>query len=441
MRRVLRLARLSHHLRGGGCGHHSYGLRRAGTAAGGAGDGGGPAASSAASSADLEDEYGDMDDSGDTHVIPLVRLECGAELRDVRVRYNTFGSLNAARDNVLVVCHALTGNARLDTWWGAMLGPGKAFDTDKYLVYCANILGSCYGSTGPRDEDPATGLPYGASFPAVTVRDTVAAHAAALTAPAEQGGVGAASVACVIGGSFGGMQTLEWAAMFPHLVRAAMPIACGARHHAWQIAISECQRQAIRADPDWAATAGLPRPDGALALAPRGLAIARMIAMVSYRTHAAFENKFGRRRVPSAVAGGAEEEEEEEEEVEAFGRDAWQVRGYLEYQGEKFLSRFDAATYIGLTEQMDSHDLGKAREGGVAAVLAAMTLPTLVMTIESDVLYPPAEQEELAAGLPNARYVTIPSNNGHDGFLLEQHDVGAAITAFLDELDGGQRAR
>ncbi len=321
-------------------------------------------------------------------------------MKDVEVRYNTFGKLNEAKDNVLVVCHALTGNARLDTWWSSILGPGKAFDTDKYLVVCANILGSCYGTTGPMSIDPATGEPYGVRFPQVTIRDSVALHLQMV-----KEALGARSVACVVGGSLGGMQALEWAFLGgPQFVRSAVVIACGARHTAWQIGISETQRQAIYADPNWQGGA-FDRTSPPV----QGLAVARQIAMFSYRTPHGFDTKFGR----------AQSED---------GR--FEVRRYLEYQGQKFLSRFDALTYVRLTEKMDTHDVGRGR-GGVEAALRSLGQPVLVLGIDSDVLYPLHEQEEMATLIPQGELKVVQSREGHDGFLLEQQQVGGAIGQFL----------
>lgn len=194
----------------------------------------------------MRDEYSQMDASGSTFTTHNFVLESGTVLPTAEVRYNTFGSLNAARDNLLVVCHALTGNSRLDIWWGSMLGPGKTFDTDKYLVVCANVLGSCYGTTGPRSTDPTTGRPYGTTFPLCTIRDTVRLHMLMC-----QEGLGARRCAAVVGGSLGGMQALEWGLIGGSFVGKTVAIGCGAQHTAWQIGISEAQRQAIYNDVAW----------------------------------------------------------------------------------------------------------------------------------------------------------------------------------------------
>eukprot|EP00299_Pterocystis_sp_00344_P015455 c7719_g1_i1.p1 GENE.c7719_g1_i1~~c7719_g1_i1.p1 ORF type:complete len:372 (-),score=67.17 c7719_g1_i1:1205-2320(-) len=357
----------------------------------------------------MQDEYGAMDDSGLTYIHQgAFQLESGEHLTNPQVRYNTWGKLNATRDNVLFICHALTGNSRLDTWWGGLLGPGKAFDTNKYLVVGANIIGSCYGSTGPCSLNPETKKRYGSDFPTITIRDTVALHMEMVKV-----GLRARAVHCVIGGSFGGMQALEWAIMGgPEFVRLCCPIACGAAHTAWQIGISETQRQAIYADLKWRGGA-FPPEDPPTA----GLSVARQIAMFSYRTGVAFEGKFGRRTADGSSALSTHPD--------------WEVKRYLEYQGQKFLNRFDALTYVKLTEQMDTHDIARGR-GDAKQVLSKVPQPCLILSIDSDILYPPHEQRFLATHLPRAHFVSIRSDDGHDGFLLAQDQVSAAITQFLD---------
>ncbi|KAL3804167.1 hypothetical protein HJC23_013686 [Cyclotella cryptica] len=410
------------------------------------------------------------------------------------INYNTYGSLNAARDNVIVICHALTGNASLEAWWGELLGSGKAFDTDQYFIVCCNILGSCYGSCGPSSlrpgfdeagnwtKDDGSGdsssflngtIPrnksnrpiYGIDFPDVSVRDTVRLQLLLLRNELKIN-----SIKCVIGGSFGGMQVMEYCVMagatrpvvvenmgimsggdggmgglnngllegdmmmrkndagrVPYgigefvskrngriepFVRSAVPIACGAAHTAWQIAISETQRQAIYADPKW--NNGRIDPHDP---PNSGLSVARQIGMVSYRTPLGYQKKFGRSLT--------------DESGPSYGRHApWQVKSYLEYQGRKFLDRFDPVTYVKLTEQMDSHDISRGR-GSMEQVLSHVEIPVCVLGIDSDVLYPLHEQEELASLMPNADLKIIHSDAGHDGFLLEQDQVAAHIKSFL----------
>lgn len=338
----------------------------------------------------MEDEYGEMNAEGQTFTFPGTwNCEYGDLLTNPQVRYNTYGSLNEARDNAIVVCHALTGNASVDAWWGEILGSGKVLDTDRYMVVCCNVLGSCYGSTGPLSIDPSTGEEYGDKWPEVTIRDTVRLHMEALKQD-----LGVKSVAAVVGGSLGGMQVLEWLLCGgPEFVRAGVAIGCGAAHSAWQIAISETQRQsvALHNDPEV------------------GLQVARMIAMVSYRTKEAYDRKFGRLKMDNGK---------------------WQVMSYLQHQGKKFNSRFDPASYVAITRLMDTHDVGRDR-GGVEAALGSIKQPTLIMGISSDVLYPYSEQEELARLIPGAHLIPITSDEGHDGFLLEYEQVSAGVKSFI----------
>lgn len=349
---------------------------------------------------EMKDEYGKMDDSGETYAVKTFSLESGDVLGNAEIRYNCYGTLNAKKDNVLVVCHALTGNASLHTWWGDLLGEGKAFDTSRYFVVCANILGSCYGSSGPTSIDPSSGKPYGIKFPTITIRDTVMMQMNMV-----KYGIGASSVACVVGGSMGGMQALEWACLGKEYVRSSIVIGCGSAHSAWQISIGEAQRQAIYADENW--NDGLIDPENPV---KRGLSVARQFAMITYRTAKGYEKKFGRNK--NGKSG------------------SWEAKCYLEYQGEKFLDRFDAITYVKLTEQMDTHDVGRGR-GGVANALKEISCPTLIMGIDSDVLYPLYEQEEMADMIPSSQFMIISSTDGHDGFLLEKDQVSKNITSFL----------
>jgi homoserine O-acetyltransferase/O-succinyltransferase len=362
-------------------------------------------------------------------VLPLAEL-----------RYQTYGQLNADRSNVIVVCHALTGNASLHSWWGGLLtsalqhNESESSSASPYFVVCCNILGSCYGSTGPASINPETGKPYGRDFPDVSIRDTVRLQLKLL-----QEELKVASVLSVIGGSFGGMQALEFAAQagcaasdIPQtssstsdvdslvfdangqpFVRTVIPIACGAQHTAWQIGISEVQRQAIYMDPAWDSD----NPFGATS----GLQVARQLGMLSYRTAAAYQTKFGRATASPTPTYGSNAD--------------WQVKLYLEYQGRKFLSRLDPVTYVKLTEQMDSHDVTRRRGASVTDVLSRVTIPALVLGIDSDVLYPISEQHALAAALPRSTFHTIHSMDGHDGFLLEQDQVASHISTFLAQHD------
>lgn len=342
-----------------------------------------------------------------TLTISSFTLESGTTLREVPVAYQTWGTLNATGTNAVLVCHALTGDADAADWWDGLFGPGRALDPTEDFVVCLNVPGSPYGSVSPVTTNPETGARYGPDFPAFTIRDTVKLHRRALEH------LDVRRVACAIGGSMGGMQVLEWAfettddgAPFVH---SLVPIAVGGRHTAWQIGWGEAQRQAIAADPKW--NDGHYAPDDP----PRqGLATARMMAMVSYRSQPSFETRFGRDVMP-----------------EKDGT-PYAVESYLRHQGAKLVDRFDANCYVALTKQMDTHDVSRGR-GPYEEVLATIEQPSLVVGIDSDVLYPLAEQEELAEHLPRATLEVLSSPHGHDAFLIAldalNHQVAAWRTA------------
>lgn len=334
-------------------------------------------------------------------------LESGARLPSVRVAYRSWGRLDEHGGNAVLVCHALTGSADVDRWWGALVGPGRALDPERDFVVCSNVLGGCYGTTGPTSPRP-DGRPWGAAFPDVSVRDIVRAQAALVEE------LGVRRLRLVIGGSLGGMQVLEWALLFPDRVAAIAPIASSARHSAWQIAISETQRQAIAADPRWRG-GQYPEDDPPAA----GLGAARAIAMVSYRSRESLDDRFGRERAASS---------------------RYAVEAWLDHHGRALVDRFDANTYLTLTKAMDTHDVGRGR-GGWRAALASVTAPALVVSIDSDVLYPPVEQAELAAALRDARLVTLRSPHGHDAFLIEAEAVNALVREFRAELSAHEADR
>ena len=325
-------------------------------------------------------------------------LESGVDLPEVTVAYRTWGRLAPSGDNAVLVCHALTGSADVDSWWPALLGPGRALDPERDYVVCTNVLGSCYGTTGPTSPRPGGGEPWGPEFPAITVRDMVRVQREALAV------LGVRRLRLVIGGSLGGMQALEWAATFPDLVAAVAVIAAPGRHPAWGTALGAAQRAAIAADPRFRG-GRYPAAEG-----PRdGLAAARMIAMCSYRSPASFDQRFGR-------------------EVGADGR--FEVERYLQHHGDALVARFDANTYLALVAAMDSHDIARGR-GAWEDVLRTLLVPTLLVAIDSDVLYPSAELEELAELLPDASLVTLSSPHGHDAFLIAGEQVDAIVRGFL----------
>ena len=335
-----------------------------------------------------------------THDAPF-RLDCGAELPGVQVAYRTWGELAPDRGNAVLVCHALTGSADADSWWGGLFGPGKALDPARDFIVCSNVLAGCYGTSGPIQAHPDDGEPWGSRFPLVSIRDMVRLQALLL----DHLGVGALKL--VLGPSLGGMQVLEWAATFPGRVRALAPIGVSGRHSAWCIAIGEAQRRAIYLDPLW--REGRYPADKP----PRhGLAVARMMAMVSYRSWENFEARFGRKT------------------QDWDGQFA--ASSYINYQGEKLYRRFDANTYVRLTQAMDSHDVARGR-GDYAEVLGAIDIPALVVSVDSDVLYPPHEQRELADLLPQARYEVLHTPAGHDGFLIETDALSEMILRFMQD--------
>lgn len=362
-------------------------------------------------------------------------LEGGGLLRNVTVAYETWGELDADGSNAVLVCHALTGDSHASGragpghpspgWWDALVGPGRAVDTDRYYVVCANVLGGCQGTTGPASLDPATATPWGARFPVVTVRDMVRAQALLARH------LGVDRWRSVVGGSMGGMQVLEWAAMFPDAVGSMVAIATAARASAQQIAWSMVGRRAIQLDPAFDGGEYYGRGD----VGPRaGLALARQVAQIHYRSEEVFAARFGRRLIDPLDASGT------------FALDQrFEVEGYLDYHGQKLVSRFDANSYLRLNKAMDLHDLSRGR-GGMARALRRITAPSLVMSIRSDALYPPYQQVELCEALRangvRVGFYEIDSPDGHDGFLLEAHQIAPLVAAFLDSIDDtpeGQR--
>lgn len=349
-------------------------------------------------------------------------LDSGRILPAVNVAYETYGTLNAERTNAVVVCHALTGSSRAadapgsdaaqpPPWWSGIIGSGKALDTDRYYVVCSNILGSCYGTTGPASINPASGQLYRTDFPQMSVRDMVRLQYMLLKA------LGVERVATVIGGSLGGMQVLEWGILYPDFVETIIPVATAAKHSAWCIGLDESQRLAIVSDPVW--------NDGYYDEQPaKGLSIARMIAMISYRSRPSFESRFGRE-----IAG----DDRQKGRVFSDRESLFQVESYLRYQGEKLVDRFDANAYLYLTRAMDLHDVGSGR-GSVADALGAIQARALCVGISSDILYPAVEQKEIASLIPGARYIEIDSPHGHDAFLMEFDQLNRIIRGFLNSI-------
>jgi len=358
-----------------------------------------------------------------TFEAPLA-LDCGRALAPVTVSYMTYGVLNAAKSNVVLVCHALTGDQFVASrhpvtgkpgWWDIMIGPGRPIDTDRYFVLCANIIGGCMGTTGPAEIDPATGKPYGLTFPLVTVRDMVRAQAALLDA------LGIEKVLCVIGGSLGGMQVLQWAASYPERVISAVPIATGARHSAQNIAFHEVGRQAIMADPDW--------HGGAYQLhdtqPSKGLAVARMAAHITYLSEAALQRKFGRNL-------------QNRESVSFEFRPDFQIESYLHHQGMTFVDRFDANSYLYITRAMDYFDIAADYDGVLADAFRGTKARFCIISFTSDWLFPASENKLIAHALnavaANVSFVEIATDRGHDAFLLDEPEMFATVRGFLSSV-------
>ncbi|KAG9016404.1 homoserine O- acetyltransferase [Tulasnella sp. JGI-2019a] len=430
------------------------------------------------------------------HTVPTFRLESGRVLYDVPVAYKTWGTMNETHDNVMVICHAFTGSADVEDWWGPLMGPGKAFDMNRFFIVCLNVMGSPYGTASSVTVDPQTGCLYGPEFPKTTIRDDVRLHKLVLDH------LTIASVAVVIGGSMGGMAVLEWPLCTPAgYIKHIIPIATSARHSAWCISWGEAQRQSIYSDPAY--IDGYYDPvDGQPKV---GLAAARMAALLTYRSRDSFEKRFGRKPQIQVARNGlgivgtgkgdiltppASPPSHADEALAAHNDGHKRLSGvaarikvpaqsstsingpnsptrlsspktpkiftaqsYLRYQGDKFTSRFDANCYIHITRKLDTHDIARGRssaspngnqlsdveeeteehEGDLAAVLATLPPGALVISIETDGLFTPSEQKEIAAHIPHATLVTIPSPDGHDGFLLEFEAMNRHILKFLKE--------
>jgi homoserine O-acetyltransferase len=351
---------------------------------------------------------------------PLV-LDSGKVLSPIQIAYMTYGTLNAARSNAVLVCHALSGDQFVASthpvtgkpgWWSYAVGPGKPIDTDRFFVISANVIGGCMGTTGPGEIDPATGEPYGLNFPLVTIRDMVRAQGLLLDS------LGIEQLLCVLGGSMGGMQVLQWAASYPERVYSAMPLATAARHSAQNIAFHEVGRQAIMADPDWRggdyALAGV-RP-------AKGLAVARMAAHITYLSEAALQRKFGR--------------ELSDRNALSFGFDAdFQIESYLRHQGMTFVDRFDANSYLYITRAMDYFDLAADYGGVLAEAFRGTKTRFCLVSFTSDWLFPTSENKRIAHALnaagANVSFVEIESDRGHDAFLLDEPELFGTMRGFL----------
>ncbi len=352
-------------------------------------------------------------------------LDCGATLGSMTVAYRTYGRLNRDRSNAVLVCHALTGDQYVAEphpltgkpgWWDMLVGPGRPVDTDRFFVVCANVLGGCMGSTGPRSIRDGGDEPWGTDFPPVTIRDMVRAQKRLIDH------LGIARLFAVVGGSMGGMQVLQWAATYPEAVFAAVPVAAAAYHSAQNIAFHEVGRQAIFADPDW--RGGQYWRDGRIPA--RGLAVARMCAHITYLSEQALTRKFGR-RIQAAPKGA-------EEAISLFG-EMFEVESYLRHQGSTFVNRFDANSYLTITRAMDYFDLAAEHGGELAAAFRGTRTRFCIVSFSSDWLFPTEESREVARALngvaANVSFVEIGTDKGHDAFLLDEPDFHRTLAGFL----------
>ena len=349
-------------------------------------------------------------------------LDCGERLAPFQIAYTATGTLNEDKSNVVLVCHALTGDQYVTQthpitgkpgWWSHLIGPGKPIDTDRFYVVCPNVLGSCMGTTGPGSINPHTAEPYGVDFPVITIADMVRAQARLLDH------LGIRDLFCVIGGSMGGMLVLQWAASYPERVFSAIPIATAARHSSQNIAFHEVGRQAVMADPDWRRG----RYQKENVRPSKGLAVARMAAHITYLSDEALHRKFGRNLQDRASI--------------SFGFDAdFQVESYLRHQGISFVERFDANSYLYLTRAMDYFDLALDHGGVLAEAFRGTPARFCIVSFTSDWLFPTEESRKLVHALnavaANVSFVEVETDKGHDAFLLDEPEMFATIGGFVD---------
>jgi homoserine O-acetyltransferase len=329
------------------------------------------------------------------HDRPFI-LESGARLPGYRLAYSTLGRRDPDGGNTVWVFHALTGSANVTDWWAGLVGEGRLFDPARHYIVCANMPGSCYGSTGPLDTRPATGEPWYHDFPFFTPRDMARAFIAL------RRHLGIDRIALGIGGSMGGQHLLEWAVEEPDLFDRIIPIATNASHSAWGRAFNASQRLCIEADPSW--------PERHPAAGREGMKVARSVALLSYRHYRTYASR----------------QVDEPERLEGFRSESYQ-----RYQGEKLAARFNAFSYHALSKGMDAHHLGRGR-GPLEAVLAGIRARTLAIGIDTDLLFPPEEQAFLARHVPGARFALLESDYGHDAFLVEYARMEAVIRPFLE---------
>lgn len=324
-------------------------------------------------------------------------LESGYIFPEINIAYSTYGTLNADKSNVVWVCHALTANSNVSDWWPGVVGTNNVINPEKYFIVCANILGSCYGSTGPLSNNPETSLPYYSSFPLVTIRDMVNAHILL------RKHLGIEKIFLLMGGSMGGYQAMEWCVMGKEGIKNLLLLATSASESAWGIATHTAQRLSIEADSTW--NTDLPNAGA------KGLKAARAIGMLTYRNY------------------GIMVKQQTDSDTEKL--DNFKATSYINYQGDKLVKRFNAFSYWQLTKSMDSHNLARGRGGKLDVVLITISQRTLIIGISSDILCPLAEQQFLAQHIPNSTLIEIDSDYGHDGFMVESQKISYHLTQWL----------
>lgn len=324
-------------------------------------------------------------------------LENGSVLQELTIAYTTYGTLNEAKDNVVWICHALTANSNVADWWPGVVGNGHVIDPGKYFIVCANIAGSCYGTSGPLSIDPSTDQPYYSKFPFITIRDMVNAHILL------RKHLNIDSIYLLIGGSMGGYQALEWCIAEPAIFKNLFLLATSAAESAWGIATHTAQRLCIEADCTW--------KDANEKAGAKGLKAARAIGMLTYRNYEIMVHK---------------QSDDDHEKIDNFKASA-----YINYQGDKLVNRFNAYSYWLLTKSMDSHNIARGRGGDLSKILQQIKLRTLIIGINTDILCPLVEQELLVKNMPNATLITIASEYGHDGFMVESSQISNCLSQWL----------
>lgn len=328
-------------------------------------------------------------------------LENGEVLPEITIAYHTYGKLNAAKDNVVWVCHALTANSDVFDWWKGVIGEGSVVNADQYFIVCANILGSCYGTTGPLSINPETGKPYYSGFPNITIRDIVNAHIKL------RHHLGIEKIALLMGGSMGGYQAMEWCMMEKKVIDKMFLIATSPSESAWGVSVHTAQRLAIEADSTW--------QEHKSDAGSKGLKAARAIGILTYRNYRILHEK---------------QTDPDSEKIDNF-----RASSYIIYQGEKLAKRFNAYSYWLLTKALDSHHLGRRRGGDLIKALESIHQPTLVMGIDSDILCPLDEQRFIAQHMPNTTLVEIDSAYGHDGFIIETIMINKYLGKWIKKID------